>query len=381
MRITIASDWWPPRLGGIETQIFDLACVLASRGHDVHVLTSMRQPTPAGVPGVQVEHVDLPMIGHITVPSPKRVSTIADRLERCAPDVVHAHGMFSAFAIGAVLAASRLRVPSVFTVHSLLRPLPVFTSARALFRIFLTRADVVTGVSAATVADIERASGREARLIPNGLALANWQPAPLAMPTVPTVRMLAVTRLAPKKRPLDLVRALAAAVRRHPTLEIVLEIVGEGPMRSAVEREARLPGVGDRVVFHGSCPRERVRELLRGASMFVQPGAREAFGLAMLEARASGVPIVAMASGGVTELVEHRRHGLLAHSHHELGECVAEMALNAGLRIRCAAEAARGLERYDWSVVAGQHEAAYATAIDRRQTSGRQVKNRIAATT
>ena len=115
------------------------------------------------------------------------------------------------------------------------------------------------------MADIERASGREARLIPNGLALANWLPAPLAMPTVPTVRMLAVTRLAPKKRPVDLVRALAAAVRRQPTLQIVLEIAGEGPMRSAVEREARLLGVGDRVVFHGICPRECVRELLRGA--------------------------------------------------------------------------------------------------------------------
>src|SRR5262249_17304253 len=100
-----------------------------------------------------------------------------------------------------------------------------------------------------------------------------------------------------------------------------------------------------------------------------------------LEARASGVPVVALASGGVTELVEHRRQGLLAHGHRDFLECVAEMAVNADLRTQCAAEAGQGLERYDWSVGAGQHEAAYATAIDRRQTSGRQVKNRIAATT
>ena len=147
MRIAIATDWWPPRLGGVETQVFDLARVLASRGHDVHVMTSMREPTPAGISGVRVEYVSVPRIGHTTVLSQRHVSTIARRLEHGAPDVVHAHGMFSPFAIGAVLAASRIDVPSVFTVHSLLRPLRVFVSGAALLRLFVNRAEVVTGVS------------------------------------------------------------------------------------------------------------------------------------------------------------------------------------------------------------------------------------------
>ena len=412
MRIAITSDWWPPRLGGVESQAFDLARALAARGHDVHVFTATARPTaPADAPRVRVEHVDVPIVGHIMVPNPRRISTIAERLARRSPDVVHAHGMFSAFAIAGVLAAERLALPSVFTVHSLLRPLPVFAGAAALLRAFVNRADVITGVSAATVADITRACGRDVMLIPNGLTLAEWAPdssgtpnsavgtpkgAPYHMDSTKSSvghpfrsagadsndapRIVGVTRLKSKKRPIDLIRALAVAVRRAPASGVTLEIAGDGPQRAAVDREARRLGVRDRVTFHGVCSRARVRDLLRGAALLAQPGDREAFGLAILEARASGVPVVAMASGGVEELVEHRRHGLLARTHAEFHELVAEMVTDDALRQHCAGEAARGLERYDWSTVAAQHEAAYAAAIQRRQTTGRHVKNRIAAT-
>ena len=138
--------------------------------------------------------------------------------------------------------------------------------------------------------------------------------------------------------------------------------------------------IADSVELLGECSRARVRELLAGASFLAQPGGREAFGLALLEARAAGVPVVAMAAGGVPELVEHRRHGLLARSRTEFHEAVAAMTQDETFRRRCAEEASRGLERYDWSRVVRMHEAVYMRAADRRYTSGRHVKNNIAAT-
>ena len=92
------------------------------------------------------------------------------------------------------------------------------------------------------------------------------------------------------------------------------------------------------------------------------PGRLEAFGLGILEARAAGVPVVAMASGGVSDLVEHRRNGLLAQTPSEFSEAVAEMMSDSTLRRRLADEATRGLEEYDWNRVALKHESAYAKA-------------------
>ena len=356
MRIALATDWWPPRIGGVESQVSDLADALTSRGHDVRVLTTTRNPT--GVD--KVEHLDVPMMGPIAVPDPRRVSSIAARIDAHKPDVLHAHGMFSSLAIGALLAADRLKLPSVLTVHSLLRPLPVFASAAAVFSLFSNRAAVLTGVSAATIADVRKASGRLALQVANGLTLADWSRIARAPEGI---RAVAVTRLAPKKRPIDLVRAIATAVRRAPRLPIGLDIAGDGPERPRLEREAERLGVRDRITFHGDCSRAKVRDLLAGASLLAHPGANEAFGLAVLEARASGVPVVAMASGGLPELVDHGRHGLLARSRAEFHDFVALMAADAGLRRRCAEEAPRNLDAYDWSRVVQQHEAAYARAL------------------
>ena len=83
----------------------------------------------------------------------------------------------------------------------------------------------------------------------------------------------------------------------------------------------------------------------------------KAFGLAILEARAAGVPVVAMASGGVPELeCGPFVSGLLARDRAAAGEALTMMMSDEALRGACADETARGLEVYDWSQVAARHE-------------------------
>ena len=359
MRVVLASDWWPPRLGGIESQMADLAGVLASRGHQVHVLTTTDHSL--AIPGVTVERVALPKVGHLAAPDPRRLRDIANRLEHLAPDVMHAHGMFSSFALGATVAAHRAGVPSVFTVHSLLRPWPVFVGGSALLRMFANRADVLTGVSAATVGDVARASGREAVRVPNGVHLADWR---VVRQPATGVRIVAVTRLVPKKWPIDLVYALREAVTRLKGADVTLTIAGDGPEQPKLERLAISLGVANRLQLLGRCSRDQVQSLLSTASLLAHPVRLEAFGLAILEARAAGVPVVAMAAGGVPDLVEHRRHGLLAGTRQAFHAAVAELSADEHLRRACADNAARGLDAFDWPNVVTQHEATYARAIE-----------------
>ena len=359
MRIVLASNWWPPRVGGIESQVADLAGALVSRGHIVRVLTATKDPVP--VPGAVVDTIEWPVVSDVTLPDLRRVSAMAKYLEQAAPDVVHANGMFLSLPIGAILAASRLGIPSVSTVHSLLRPWPVLLAGCAVFRAFSHRASVLTAVSAATARDVRRASGREAIQIPNGLHLARWR-VPRHKREPDAVRIVSVTRLVPKKSPIDLIRGLYEARTRRN--DVTLTIAGDGPERTRLEREARTLGVGDYVRFLGPCSRDGVRRLLADASLLAHPGRLEAFGLALLEARAAGVPVVAIASGGVPEIVTDLVHGLLASSARGLPRAIAELAANDDLRRRCAEQAPSGLEAFDWSQVVGRHEAVYARAIE-----------------
>ena len=361
MRIALATDWWPPRIGGVESQVADLASALAARGHDVHVLTTMREPVPLA--GVSVERVDFPMIGNIAAPDLRRVADIAAHLARTAPDVVHAHGMFSSLAIGAIVAASRLGLPSVSTVHSMLRPWGVFLGGCAIFRLFSNRADVLTAVSAATAADVRRASGRQALQIPNGLHLSEWR---VPRRRADGLRIVSVMRLVAKKSPLDVIGAFHEAVRRVPRADLSLTIAGGGPERARLEREARRHGLGEHVRFLGACTRAGIRNLLAGASIFVLPGRLEAFGLALLEARAAGVPVVAMNAGGVPDLVRHRCHGLLADTTRGFHAALAELVMDDDLRASCATNAPLGLEAFDWPEVVRQHEASYGAALQNR---------------
>ena len=176
------------------------------------------------------------------------------------------------------------------------------------------------------------------------------------------MHMVAITRLVRKKSPVDLVYALHEALRRAPSGRVRMTVAGDGPERPRIEREAARLNISGYLDLCGARTRAEVRDLLATASMLVQPGRHEAFGLALIEARAAGVPVVAMASGGVPEIVEDRRHGLLADTAKGFRAAVAELATNDDLRARCAAAASQDLERFDWQRVIADHEAVYARA-------------------
>ena len=363
MRIVLACDWWAPRIGGIESVLRDLAAAHAARGHDVHVLTTTRNAAP--LQGVRIERIVTPMIGGIAVPNPLRISDLVERLEKDRPDVVHAHGMFSPLAIGMVAASARARVPSVLTIHSLLQPPPVFVAAKAIFSTFARGSGVVTGVSRAVAADIERAAGRSARVVPNGLDLDVWQSAgSLPFRERDEVLVAAVMRLAPKKRPRDLLEAFAAACAARPMLPLRLSIAGDGPERAALERLAVRLGCADRVAFLGAQTHDQVRALLSRAAVFAHPGTREAFGIALLEARAAGVPVVAMNAGGVPDVVEHNRSGLLAGSKKEFARYLTALVADTALRRRLGEAGRSLLDAYRWQRVASMYEAVYRDAVE-----------------
>jgi glycosyltransferase involved in cell wall biosynthesis len=141
-------------------------------------------------------------------------------------------------------------------------------------------------------------------------------------------------------------RILAAALRRIVHLDWSLEIIGDGAARGAVE--AAFEGFGDgRITFHGVLERESLNAMLAGSDVFVWPGIEEAFGMAFLEAQTAELPVVAIDTAGVSEVVRHGETGLLS-----AGMGPAEFAENLGrlitdplLRARLGDGARASIER------------------------------------
>lgn len=116
-----------------------------------------------------------------------------------------------------------------------------------------------------------------------------------------------VGRMQAEKDQVTLVRAFAQALRQQPRLRLVL--VGDGPLRAAVEAEARALGLQDQVWLAGM--RSDVPVVLRGLHVFVLPSRAEGISNTILEAMATGLPVLATSVGGNAELVVHGQTGLL----------------------------------------------------------------------
>jgi len=140
-------------------------------------------------------------------------------------------------------------------------------------------------------------------------------------------------------------------------------VVGDGPERARMERTIARYSLGRRITLAGRRSRDEIRALLSTGDIFVLPTVRESFGIAALEARCAGVPVVAMRASGVSELIEHGREGLLARNDVELVDCVAALIAYPDRRRAMAAHNRSTIPPFDWSRVTEQHLAVYREAI------------------
>ena len=129
-----------------------------------------------------------------------------------------------------------------------------------------------------------------------------------------------IGRPIPEKGQQHLVDAVPAILAAHPDTQFL--VVGEGPLRKSLEQRAADRGIADRIRFVGA--RADIPEMLALMDVFVFPSLREGLGIAVLEAMAAGVPIVAANIRPLSEIVAHERTGLLV-------EAASSAALSAGV--------------------------------------------------
>ncbi len=360
MKVALICDWYHPRLGGIELHLQDLAARLTGAGHEVVVIT----PTPglSMVDGIRVRRIDAPRaprFGFLVTAG--GVRAIGRALAQEKVDVAHCHvSIVSPAALGGASEAQRLGVPTVLTFHSVVPQTRLLARGVGLAMGAGRWNACFSAVSNRVARDVQPIAGAKSiSILPNGIDAAFWR-VERAPRQSETIELISVMRLNPKKRPMALVNALADG--QLATRDVRLRIVGDGPERARVEQALERRGLGDRIQLLGRRTRGEIRALFAESDVFVLPTVRESFGLAALEARCAGLPVVAMAASGVAELIEHGREGLLARSDREFATHVARLSADTDLRGRIASNNRATVPACEWGYVIERHLALYRSA-------------------
>ena len=176
-------------------------------------------------------------------------------------------------------------------------------------------------------------------VLPNGIDVARWRthhpdhqssvqhtpPSTLSSVQHTPLRLVTAMRLATRKRPRALVELVVRAERLAGRGSFSLTILGEGPDRRRVESYLAGEGI-DWVSLPGRVPRDELRDRYAAADVYVSPSALESFGIAALEARTAGLPVIGRSGSGIGEFVTHGEGGLIVPDDAAMAGALAGLA-------------------------------------------------------
>lgn len=318
-----------------------------------------------------------------------RVATrMARQIRRRRIEVLHAHQYTPFFyaALARVLSGNGCRL--IFTEHGRHFPDVVSARRRWINQRFLSHlADQVNAVSmfsAQSLRDNDGFCGSSIEVIENGIDLDRYEQATdrdeirrnLGLSNVRRY-VVNIARLHPVKDQATLLRAFHEVANLRQNVDLL--VVGDGPLRSDLERLRAALGLCERVRFLGM--RENVPEILRAADVFALTSKSEAASITLLEAMAARLPIVATAVGGTPEILRDNVEGMLVPRGNPREVARSLLILLDDPTTAAAlgrAAAARVRQRFRLEQTIQRHYAAYVRLAGRKADLVQPLSNRAA---
>ena len=350
------------RYGG-ASQVGYLIDGLAARGVDNVLFCAAGGALAEAPPAAHVRA--LPMLGELDV---LLLPRLVHELKRWRPDLVHVHSRRGADLYGG-LAATLAGIPSVITRR-------VDSVEPALFaRLKYAPYRTVIALSRTIERQLAEAGVPPARIvrIPSAVDAQRYRPDAAARERVRAAFALpadalvvgVVAQLIERKRHAWLFAVLPELVRELPQLRVLC--FGRGALEQRLKAEVVDRGLTQHVTFAGF--RTDLPQLLPGLDVLAHPASREGLGVALLEAASAGVPVVACDVGGVPDVVDHGRTGLLVpvDDAGALRAALSRLLRDRAERARLGAAARTQVERrFDVAGLVDAHLSLYAQARNAR---------------
>ena len=357
VRIAFFTETFLPATDGVVTRLRHTIEELGRMGDDMLVIAPRYPdggPTSyAGAPIYRVPGVPFPPYPRIKLSFAH--PGVGRALKRFGPDLIHAVNPFI-LGPGGIYYAGRLGVPLVASYHTNVAAYARYynleflaNAARWWTKQLHNRADLNLCTSEATMSYLLEEGVKRIRLWPQGVDARRFHPSKASEEWRERLSdghprdklLLYVGRLAPEKG----IERLKAILREVPDTR--LAIVGDGPARAKLEREFR----GAPAMFFGVLHGEELASAYASADAFLFPSTTDTLGLAMLEALASGLPVIAARTGPSHEVVIEGETGLLyeADSMPSLVAAVRRVLSDEQLRAVLVRRARETAEQRDWA--------------------------------
>ena len=391
MRIAMFTDYFYPELGGIQDSVATISRTLGRRGHQVDICAPRYANRDYRRIGSTVRerglgaNVRVRRRTSLPFPSSTRQSRAAllspiawaELLGREKPDLIHVHSFFG-IGLEALLNGSFLGIPVIGTNHTTIAGfgphIPVSVEwAAAYVMWFYNRCDYVTAPSRSVFDELgETKLCRPHRVVSNPIDIELFTPLRaedgaglrarfgLRSPTITYAG-----RLGPEKNIEVLLHAVAALRAQGTVAE--LAIAGHGSHEPVLRGLAAELGIGDQVRFFGTLAQDELARLLRISDIFAMMSTSETQSMVLLQAMASGVPVVAAQSRALPEFVS-ASNGVLVDPHDadRLARTLAKLLGSPEQLRQFSSGARRSAERFGVESVTDEWESLYRSVLNGR---------------
>lgn len=323
-----------PTFGGSGVVATELGLELSKRGHEIHFIT-YSQPVRLELlsNNVHFHEVNVPEypLFHYQPYELALSSKLVDMVKLHKIDVLHVHyaipHAYAAYMAKKMLQEEGINIPIVTTLHgtdiTLVGSHPFYKSAVTFS---INKSDAVTSVSESLKEDTLRLFDitNEIQVIPNFIDFEkhtnHFTDCQRVLMAADNEKIIThISNFRPVKRISDIIKTFYEIQKEIPAK---LMMVGEGPEKEPAELLCERLGIEDKVVFFGKS--HEIDKILCFSDLFLLPSETESFGLAALEAMASGVPVISSNTGGIPEVNKHGVSGFLS----DVGD-IEDMVKNA----------------------------------------------------
>lgn len=284
-------------------------------------------------------------------------------------DIIHAHGLDSPLAISSLMISRIANIPAIITNHSLTGKGLIRFPLRLAGKTLLRYSDGIIAVSSAVEKDTKIMANKPVYVIPNGIDIVSTDVDNILVRFEKSGRLVItnVSRMTKKKKVESIVEIAPSILKRHQN--VIFLMIGGGPLKTKLEKKVRRKNMAQNFVFTDEIPREQVFYFLEKSDIFLMPSEDEAFGIAILEAFAKMVPVIARNNSGVSDIVIHGKTGFLVETDHEIIEYIEMLIDDPELRKKISQTAHEELKKYEWSDIARKVIDVYTKVIHEKNSN------------